>query len=55
MGAMKFYNEKWTPELDERIEKLLSNGPEALNDWLTFIPLEQRRKTTVNAKEWKPE
>jgi len=28
IGGLKVFQEKWNPELEERLEKLLANGPE---------------------------
>jgi diketogulonate reductase-like aldo/keto reductase len=42
---------KWTPEIEERIEKILTN--ESPFDWRTWTPLPPRRKTQVEFAEKK--
>lgn len=38
---------KWTPELDERLNKLLDNGPPVPVDWKTFTPGKAHREQVL--------
>jgi len=42
--------QKWTPEIEEKLEKVLGNQPEPAMDWNTFTPKVPRRQ---EALDWK--
>ena len=39
---------KWTPELEERIEKILGTQPEPAMDWNSFSPMTPRRLEAID-------
>jgi len=39
---------KWTPELEERINKVLENQPEADIDFRTWTPMKSRRLVAID-------
>jgi aryl-alcohol dehydrogenase-like predicted oxidoreductase len=42
IGALDIFK-KWTPELDQRVNKLLDNTPKPKMDYKTFTPRTPRR------------
>jgi len=46
LKALELYK-KWTPELDERINTILGNNPEADMNWRTWKDMPSRRSVAL--------